>query len=32
MLQIIKDLGGLAIDLANGICERPAFAEFEVMA
>lgn len=23
MLQIIKNLGGLAIDLANGICARP---------
>ncbi len=28
VLQIIKDMGGLAIDLANGICAKPAYAEF----
>lgn len=28
IVQIIKNLGGLAIDLANGICEKPQFLEF----
>jgi hypothetical protein len=28
MYKIIESLGGLAIDLANGICEHPA-SEFE---
>jgi hypothetical protein len=29
MLQIIENLGGVPIDLANGICEKQAFAEFK---
>ena len=30
MVEIIKSLGGLAIDLAQGICAAPLFAEFEL--
>jgi hypothetical protein len=29
IMQIIQSLGGVAIDLANGICETPKYAEFE---
>jgi len=29
IMDIIKSLGGIAIDLANGICEKPQYAEFE---
>ena len=29
IMQIIQSLGGVAIDLAAGICETPKFAEFE---
>jgi len=32
IVQIVKDMGGLAIDLANGICAKPTFAEFETLA
>jgi hypothetical protein len=31
MLQIIENLGGVPIHLANGICEKAAFAEFEAI-
>lgn len=30
MLKVIESLGSLAIDLANGICQKPTFAEFEI--
>ena len=28
IIKIVESLGGLAIDLANGICAKPQFAEF----
>lgn len=30
IVSIIQNLGGLATDLANGICQRPTFLEFEL--
>ena len=30
MMALIESLGGLAIDLAAGICQKPTFAEFEI--
>ena len=29
IMQIIQSIGGVAIDLANGICETPKYSEFE---
>jgi hypothetical protein len=32
VIKVVESLGGLAIDLANGICAKPMFAEFELSA
>ena len=32
IIKVVENLGGLAIDLANGICAKPQFAEFELSA
>jgi hypothetical protein len=32
MNQIILNMGSLAIDLAAGVCQKPAFTEFEILA